>query len=142
MGGFSRPVGLPPNGMQNVSKAKASPALKMPPISPMKPGTTPGKISEAQLEVARQQWLIYFIKTELFQNALELAVTEAEELAIKQAQHDAYEPRRREWQEYYIAQGDYKRAMAIAANEHERAEIATHQKQRDKSCFRCLRCVS
>jgi hypothetical protein len=34
--------------------------------------------------VARQEWLVYFIKTELFQNALELAVTDAEELAIKQ----------------------------------------------------------
>lgn len=117
-------------------------ALKVPAASPMNARSPVGPMSEAQLEVARQEWLVYLIKTELFQNALELAVTDAEEMAIKQAQHDAYEPRRREWQQYYLAHGQHQRAMKLVANPEERAMVLAHEKAHGSSYMRCLRCVA
>jgi hypothetical protein len=92
--------------------------------------------------VARQEWLVYFIKTELFQNALELAVTDAEEQAIKQAQHEAFEPRRREWQQYYLAQGQHQRALKLAASPGERAMVLAHEKQHGSGFMRWSKCFA
>jgi len=101
-----------------------------------------GEPTEAELEAARAEWLSYFLKAELFQNALLLAVSEEEERGIREAMFAVYEPRRLQWLQYHTARGNYDEAIELVADQAEREELAARRRAAEQSSVWTRCCVA